>query len=345
MEFLERLEADNEAERWLVQTDGDPHVAWFLNADDPVWLERTEAATREWIGPIHPRVTTIRSTGWHGERVVFEIDDDRGPLLKTAARELADPLERERWVIAQIIAIADGLATLRDRERIRERDYVHRQLEPERMYVDIAGRARLRAPIPFVLQGPRPMRTGAGVIKGTPAYLSPEQAQGRVPTAASDVFSLASNLYLVLAGKRPFAREGMMEELVAILNEPPTPFATHAPGLQRVLDRAFAKNPAQRYPDPGTFAGELWQCVPDASDYDEVVSDRIVAWRANAPSERSRQEMFGGAKCRMSWSQLEPRTEDIRHCTSCKQDVVRVRSIAAIVPLLGQHCVSYTGGD
>lgn len=340
MQFLERLESDGSEERWLVQTDEEaPHVAWFLDDDTP--LRETEDKTRPLIGPIHPRITAIRGTSWHGHRLVIEHDDDRGPLLATAARVLADPVERERWVIAQMIAICDGLATLRGRDP----KFVHRQLEPERMYIDIAGRARLRAPIPMVLSGPRPARMGAGVVKGKPGYLSPEQARGGVPTPATDVFALATNLYEALSGKRPFARESMMDELMAIIGEEPPPITTHAPGLADIFRRAFAKDPRARTRDPGTFAGELWQCVPDAVDYDEVVSDRIVEWRATAASEPSHRPMFGGARCRMAWEQLAPRARGVRHCSSCQQDVVRVRSIAAVLPLFGQHCVSYTGGD
>jgi hypothetical protein len=338
MQFLERLESDDSDERWLMQDDnGAPYVAWFLD-DDPRWLRKVAQETT--TGPIHPRVTTIRRVDWHGMRLVIECEDDRGPLLVSAARALADPVERERWVIAQFIAICDGLATLRNRDD----KFVHRQLEPERMYIDIAGRARLRAPIPSVLSGPRPPRMGAGTVRGKPGYMSPEQARGGVATPASDVFALATNLYEALSGTRPFARESMMDELVAILNDEPPPLATHAPGLADILRRAFAKDPEARIQNPGTFAGELWQCVPDAVDYDEVVSDRIVEWRASAEAEPARRPMFG-ARCRMSWDELEPRRKGVRHCTSCQQDVVRVHSIAAVLPLFGNQCISYTGGD
>ena len=203
-----------------MQTTGAPHVAWFLHDEDRAWLERTERATRDWQGPIHPRVTQILSTGWHGEHVVVEIEDDRGPRLATAAQQLTDPVERERWVVAQFIAIGDGLATLRRRDPA----YVHRRLEPDRLYVDVQGHARLRAPIPFV------------------SYMSPEQVRGQEVTAASDVFALASNLYFALSGKRPFATESEFDTLTAILDQPPHPLETPAPGLARVLERAFAKD-------------------------------------------------------------------------------------------------------
>lgn len=344
MEFLERLEGSGNEERWLVQVgDGLPHVAWFLHDDDREWLRQTERESHAWRGAIHPRVTQILSIGWHGDRVVFEIEDDRGPLLATAAQQLTDPNERERWVISQFIALGDGLATLRRRDAA----FAHRQLEPEKMYVDVQGHARLRAPIPHVLQGPRPMRMGAGIVKGRSSFMAPEQARGSRGTVASDVFALASNLYFALSGRTPFDNNGnVMAELMAIISDPPAPLVLQTPGLSRVLDRAFAKAVDARTPDPGTFAGELWQCVPDATDYDEVLSDRIVTWRANAASEPSRRLLLEGPTCRMKWEHLAPTTaDDVRHCASCKQDVVRIRSIAAVVPLLGQHCVSYTGGD
>jgi hypothetical protein len=123
------------------------------------------------------------------------------------------------------------------------------------------------------------------------------------------------------------------------------PALVHAPGLAAVIARAFEKDPAARYPDPGTFAGELWQCVPDAVDYDECISDRISAWWPTAePATPSPAQP--GERCRMAWDQLHPTaTDGVRHCASCNHEVVRAESLAALVLLAGRRCVSYTGGD
>lgn len=346
MEFLERLECDDDVtERWLVQADPAraPHVWWLLRHEDAGWLDAIEQATRAWHGPIHPRVTEIFTSRRYGDRLLVEIEDDRGPYLRTAARQLTDPLERERWVVAQFIAIGEGLAALRRRDPA----YVHRQLEPGRLYVDVQGHARLRAPIPALLQGERPARMGAGVVHGVPSFMSPEQVAGtRGCTAASDVFSLAVNLYEALADRLPFPGDTLMEQMVAIVRTPAPPLPLHTPKLQRVLERALAKDASVRTPDPGTFADELGQCCPDARDDDEVLSDRLVAWRAATPWEPAYAPTFAGTRCRMTWDQLHPTAQaDVRHCSGCRQDVVRVRSLAAIVPLLGERCVAYTGGD
>ncbi len=341
LEFIERLSQDFEEERWLVRGDAgaEPHVAWIFRNEDRDWLVETERQTQPWLGPIHPRVSTIFTSSWRGEHLMFEIDDDRGPHFAKAAAQLADPVERERWCVAQIIAIADGLATMGQRDD----RFVHRQIEPPKLFVDIAGHARLRAPIALVIHGPRPGRLGAGTIRGNFGFLTPEQVKGMVPEPATDVFALATNLYLALTGTRPFERASELDTLKAILYEEPAPFATHSPGLAQVLERALRKELEERIPTPGTFAGELWQCVPDAVDYDEVISDKIVAWRATAEVAPAHMPMFG-EPCRMRWDQLAPTADtNVRRCKKCKQEVVRVERLAQIVPLVGR-CIAYTGG-
>ena len=338
MEFLQRLDADSAEERWLVKVPGAdvPRVAWFFFAEE-MWLDEAQWETLLVAGPIHPRVSQIFQATIQGNRLLVEVDDDRGPTFARAAKVLKDPIERERWAVSQIIAIADGLATLRQRQS----DFVYRQLDSNRLFVDAQGHGKLRAPISRVVAGQRPARTGAGTIKGTISFMSPEQCSGRVVTVASDVFSLASNLAFALAGQKPFLRASMMEEMQAIVRDPPVAFATHAPGLREVLERAFAKHPKDRYPDPGSFAGELWRCVPDATEYDEVVSDRIV----DLAVEPVRASPFTGPQCRMKWDELRPTTSaEMRHCGQCDQNVIRVGSLAQIVPLLG-NCIAYTGGD
>jgi hypothetical protein len=321
-----------------VRSHDELRCVWFLTGD-PEWLVKTQAAMRPFHGPIHPRISTIFDSYVERERLVVECDDDRGPYFAQAARELVDPVERERWAVAQIIGIADGIASLRQIDR----KFVHRQLERDKIYVDVSGHARLRPAIPFVLQGPRGHRMGAGVIKGTFHHMSPEQARGVPVTAATDVFALAGHLYAALSGKRPFARDSDFDTLHAIVKDEPPWIETFAPNLEKVLERAFRKNPDERTPDPGTFAGELWQCVPDAIEWDECISDKLVPWLSHLDQVK-REPMFED-RCHMKWEQLAPTgRKEVRHCDGCKTDVVHVTRLSAIVPLVGR-CVAYTGGD
>ncbi|HWO17305.1 MAG TPA: protein kinase [Kofleriaceae bacterium] len=343
LEFIERLSRDSEEQRWLVRVEGHavPRVAWMFHDEDRERVELIEQDTRPWLGPLHARVSQIFELARRGESLTFVVDDDRGPPFPKAAAQLTDPIERERWSVAQIIAITSALAAMRRRAP----GFVHRHLEPSKIFVDAAGHARLRAPIATVTQGPRPSYMGRGRVTRGLTWLSPEQCRGYPLTAASDVFSLAANLFAALSGQSPFRRDTEFGTLQAIVTDAPPPLVTHAPGLAAVLARAFQKDPAQRHPDPEAFAGELLRCVPDAADYDECVSDRIVAWWPTATPARL-PPVLPAERCRMAWDQLHPTgSADVRHCAACSQDVVRVTSLAAIVSLGGRRCISYPGND
>ena len=97
--------------------------------------------------------------------------------------------------------------------------------------------------------------TRTGMVVGTAQYLSPEQAQGMEVTAASDVYSLGVVAYECLAGARPFDGASQVAIALAHINRPPPPLPADVPPAVRLLvERALAKDPADRFPDGGAFA-------------------------------------------------------------------------------------------
>ena len=97
--------------------------------------------------------------------------------------------------------------------------------------------------------------TRTGMVVGTAQYLSPEQAQGMEVTAASDVYSLGVVGYECLCGARPFDGASQVAIALAHINRPPPPLPAHVPPAVRLLvERALAKDPADRFPDGGAFA-------------------------------------------------------------------------------------------
>ena len=100
--------------------------------------------------------------------------------------------------------------------------------------------------------------TETGQVMGTPAYLSPEQAEGGSATAASDVYSLGCVAFECLAGRRPFAADTAVATAVAHLRQPVPALPSSVPAdLAAVVTRALAKDPSERYADGSAFAAVL----------------------------------------------------------------------------------------
>ena len=97
-------------------------------------------------------------------------------------------------------------------------------------------------------------QTTTGVTAGTPAYMSPEQAQGEATDGLTDIYSLGIVLYEMLAGKLPFDGETTVSILLKHVNEPPMPIAELSPFMQNVLDKALAKRREDRFQSPTEFA-------------------------------------------------------------------------------------------
>ncbi|MBP2672325.1 MAG: serine/threonine protein kinase, partial [candidate division NC10 bacterium] len=93
--------------------------------------------------------------------------------------------------------------------------------------------------------------TEAGVIVGTVAYMSPEQAEGKTVDARSDIFSLGSVLYELVTGQQPFQGPSKLSVLSAILQQEPKPPSTITPAipadLEKLISRCLRKDPAKRF--------------------------------------------------------------------------------------------------
>ena len=149
---------------------------------------------------------------------------------------------------------------------------IHRDLKPENIFLSTNGGLR---DYPKVLDfglakvTERELRPGSimltqeGMVFGTPEFMSPEQAQGKILDARSDIYSLAVILYEVLTGKLPFDAKTPMEFIQMHVTKAPVPLDERVPGkkfpsgLGDALSRALEKSPERRYPSAAALAQAL----------------------------------------------------------------------------------------
>ncbi|MEI9941239.1 MAG: serine/threonine-protein kinase [Pseudomonadota bacterium] len=103
--------------------------------------------------------------------------------------------------------------------------------------------------------------TQTGCIMGTPAYMAPEQARGQDVDHRTDIYGVGVVLYTMLTGSPPFDAESPQATVLAVMNsEPPRPRSvepTIAPRLELLIERAMARDPAERYQDMAAFEQAL----------------------------------------------------------------------------------------
>jgi len=142
-----------------------------------------------------------------------------------------------------------------------EAGIIHRDVKPANVMVDAAGHAKLTDfGVARLTDGPQGEATRMGKQIGTPSYMSPEQIQGVPLDRRSDVFSAGIIFYQFLTGKKPFESGSQFGLQAKIVQEDPvwpSALVQVPPEYDRVMARALAKDPEQRYKSARKFADAL----------------------------------------------------------------------------------------
>lgn len=204
----------------------------------------------------HPNIVPIYDVGNFEGRLFFTMPFVDGPSLKALVESSGvPPVSKALSLFVQIVA---GMA------HAHRRGIVHRDLKPANVLVDSDGRPRVAD---FGLakkydDAARHELTGTGQIMGTPAYMSPEQAQdSKDVTPASDVYSLGAILYFLLTGRAPFTGTNITELLIQVVTTTPASPRTLNPSIPAELEaiclRCLAKSPTDRFPHAMAVAEKL----------------------------------------------------------------------------------------
>jgi eukaryotic-like serine/threonine-protein kinase len=249
----------------------------------------------------HPHILTVFETGEY----------NRGPYLVS---EFIDGGTLTEWVhntkpnwrqtVELLIGVADALACAHDA------GILHRDIKPDNILVTKSGYAKLADFGLAKLTGPAETSitgtvtagvTMPGMIIGTVAYMSPEQATGKTLDARSDIFSFGAVLYEMLAGTRPFTGATNIDVLHKVIHAKPEPVPASVPTpLRSIVKKALEKEPAERYPSMRELVIDLRRLTRQSEDVLPANVEKDPGAGAHksvsAPVARwSRLRMFGFA--------------------------------------------------
>ena len=193
----------------------------------------------------HPNIITIYDFGEDQGKVYMAMELLEGNDLKDLiGRHTPMSLAEKLGLMEQI---CDGLAFA------HAKDVVHRDLKPANIHIQRGGQIKI---MDFGLAKLSSSdMTRAGMIMGTPNYMSPEQVRGEKATARSDVFSLGAVFYELLTNRKPFEADSLHAVLFQVMQNEPETLANLIPdippALQQVVERAMHKDPTARFRDAG----------------------------------------------------------------------------------------------
>jgi serine/threonine-protein kinase len=200
----------------------------------------------------HPNIVTV-----------FELGEDRG--LPFIAMELLggedlETLLRSGEKLSTTERLDVVIQTLRGLDFAHNHRIVHRDIKPSNLRVLDDGGVKI---LDFgIAKVESTGVTRAGMMVGTPYYMSPEHIKGGVLDGRTDVFAVGVILHELFAGKRPFMADDATRVLYRIVNEPHPRLPENAAGpltaeVQRVIDKSLEKDADSRYASAGLMADEL----------------------------------------------------------------------------------------
>ncbi|HYG62617.1 MAG TPA: serine/threonine-protein kinase, partial [Thermoanaerobaculia bacterium] len=218
----------------------------------------------------HPNICTVYEVGEAGDGRLFIA------MTLCEGEPLKEKLERGPLPPDEAVRLAAGIAA--GLAAAHEKGIVHRDIKPGNVMVAPGSPPGSRVKLVdfgIAKLAEETRLTRAGTVVGTAAYIAPEQFRGEAFDHRSDVWALGVLLYEMLTGQLPFDADLQHELVEAILRREPVPPSILASGvpheLDRVVLRALAKRPADRYPDMKALREDLERLLASPEELGKTV--------------------------------------------------------------------------
>jgi eukaryotic-like serine/threonine-protein kinase len=215
-------------------------------------LQRFRQEARAVAKLTHPNVVAVIDAGEDGGHPYIVFEYVKGETLKQRISRVGALDTQE--AIAYAIEVGRGLSVA------HARNMVHRDIKPQNVLIDEEGRAKL-TDFGISRQLEQDGMTATGRVLGTTDYVAPEQAMGHGADPRSDIYSLGVVLYEMLVGQVPFHADSQVGVAMKHVNEELPDVQRRRPEVSAavalVVERATAKDPAERYQTIGAMIDDL----------------------------------------------------------------------------------------
>ncbi len=256
-------------------------LAGQLASEQDVQRFRTEAESAANLD--HPRIVPIYEVGQHAGQHYFSMGLVDGQSL---AQRIIDGPMAPREAAEMLVKVCEGIAYA------HERGVIHRDLKPANILLDQNGQPKVTDFGLAKKLGSDSNLTGTGQILGTPSYMAPEQASGKIDEVGplADVYALGAILYCLLTGRPPFQAANPMDTLLQVLDKDPISLSELNASIPRDLEticlKCLSKDPHRRYADALQLSHELDRFLRGEPILARPTTalDRVYKWAKRRPA-------------------------------------------------------------
>ena len=253
--------------------------------EEPLLLERFHREAKVVAGLRHPNIVQIFDFDTADGHPYIVMEYLKGPTLATYLRHLHQ--RKKRIPPHQVARLLKALTAALD--YAHGQGVIHRDIKPGNIMLHKkSGEILLDQPltndVEIILTDFGLVRivhaatqTAAGMVSGTPAYMSPEQARGDKTDHRTDIYSLGIVLYEMLAGRVPFEADSQLSVIYMHINKAPPPILGIPDAIQKIIDRALAKNPMERYQSSGEMAADFSRALGTTLSAATMVETHIAS--------------------------------------------------------------------